>query len=45
LSELAATVDGFAEIAVTLLLDYMAYEVAVLVDTLIRKIIEEKRLG
>ena len=43
LSELVAIINGFAEIAVTLLLAYAAYKIAVLVDTINHKIGEERK--
>jgi hypothetical protein len=43
LSELTNIVNDFAEIAVTILLAYVAYKVAMLVDTLNHKIKKEEK--
>lgn len=45
LGELTNIVGDFAEVAVTILLAYVAYKVATLVDTLNQRMKEEKKSG
>jgi len=42
LSDFTNLVEDFAQIAVTLLLAYVAYKIAILIDTMNRKIRAEK---